>query len=61
MPKEWASLTEAQWAVGSLASFKRGSRDGFLGLYRAFVCRDPGCGVCGRGGRRPHSVDTGDG
>ena len=45
--KEWATLTEAQRMVGSLAAFKRGSRGGFLGAYRAFVCREVGCGVCG--------------
>ena len=51
VPKEWATLTEAQRSAGSLASFKRGCKVGFLGAYRAFECRDGGCGVCrGRGG-----------
>ena len=49
VPKEWASLTEEQRGVGSLAAFKRGSRRGFLGEYGAFVCRVDGCRVC-RGG-----------
>ena len=44
--KEWATLTEAQRGVGSLAAFKRGSRGAFLGEYRAFVCADVGCWVC---------------
>ena len=47
VPKEWASLTEGQRGVGSLAGFKRRSRDGFLGAYGAFACRDRGCYVCG--------------
>ena len=45
VPMEWDSLTEGQRGMGSLAGFKRGSRDGFLGGYRAFVCG--GCYVCG--------------
>ena len=49
VPREWAALTEAQRAVGSLAAFKRGSRGGFLAGYRAFVCREVGCGVCRAG------------
>ena len=56
VPKEWATLTDVQRAVGSLASFKRGSRAGFLGAYRAFVCRVRGCGVCGGANGRPRSV-----
>jgi len=47
VPKEWATLTEGQRGMGSLAAFKRGSRAGFLREYGAFVCRDRGCGVCG--------------
>ena len=47
VPKEWASLTEAQRGVGSLAAFKRGSRLGFLGEYGSFVCCDVRCAVCG--------------
>ena len=60
VPKEWATLTEAQRSVGSLASFKRGSRGWFLGAYRAFECRVVGCRVCDGVGRRPHSVDRVD-
>ena len=47
VPKEWATLTEAQRGVGSLAAFKRGSRAGFLAGYGAFVCADADCWVCG--------------
>ena len=46
VPAEWASLTEAQRGVGSLAAFKRGSRAGFLGLYGGFRCGVTGCVVC---------------
>ena len=37
---------EAQRGVGSLPTFKRGSKGGFLAEYAAFECRG-GCGVCG--------------
>ena len=47
VPKEWATLTEAQRGVGSLAAFKRGSRERFLAEYGAFVCSEEGCWVCG--------------
>ena len=47
VPKEWASMTEGQRGMGSLAVFKGGSRRGFLGGYGAFVCRDVACVVCG--------------
>ena len=57
VPKEWATLMEAQRAVGSLAAFKRGSRDGFLRGYGSFVCTDRGCGVCHWGVGRSHGVD----
>ena len=50
VPKEWASLTEGQRGVRSLAGFKRASKGGFLAEYGGFVCRDRGCYVCGRGG-----------
>ena len=59
VPKEWATLTEAQRGVGSLAAFKRGSREGFLGGYWAFVCRDRDCGACRGGEARAHSVGGG--
>ena len=51
VPKEWATLTEAQRGVGSLGALKRGSRALFLAGYRGFVCRVRGCGVCSRDGR----------
>ena len=50
VPKEWASLTDAQRGVRSLAGFKRGSKAGFLSEYGAFVCAVRGCYVCGAGG-----------
>ena len=46
VPKEWATLTERERGVGSLAAFKRGSRAGFLAGYGLFVCRGAGCAVC---------------
>ena len=51
VPVEWASLTDDQRGMGSLAGFKRGSRDGFLAGYRSFVCAVRDCYVCGEGGR----------
>ena len=50
VPREWATMTEAQRGVGSLAAFKRGSRAGFLAGYGSFVCGVRGCGVCMSGG-----------
>ena len=50
VPKEWASLTEAQRGIGSLGAFKRGSRGGFLAGYGSFSCGAVGCWVCGAGG-----------
>ena len=61
VPKEWATLTEAQRSVGSLVAFKNGSRGGFLGAYRAFECRERGCRGCGGAGLHPRSVDGGAG
>ena len=46
VPREWATLTEAQRGVGSLGALRRGSRAGFLAGYEGFVCRDSRCGVC---------------
>ena len=46
VPKEWATLSEDQRGLGSLAAFKRGSRAGFLGLYGSFRCQVAGCRVC---------------
>ena len=60
VPKEWATLTEVQRSVGSLASFKRGSQGGFLGAYRAFVCRERGCRACNRVVVHSRSVAGGD-
>ena len=50
VPKEWATLPEAQRGIGSLAAFKRGSKGGFLAGYGSFVCREVGCRVCARHG-----------
>ena len=47
VPTEWGTLTEAQRGTGSLAGFKKGSRDGFLAGYGASVCTVRGCYVCG--------------
>ena len=44
VPSEWDSLGRVKREMGSLAGFKRGSREGFLGAYGAFVC--VGCYVC---------------
>ena len=51
VPKEWASLTEAQREMGSLGGFKRRSRLGFLAGYGASACAVRGCYVCGAAGR----------
>ena len=48
VPKEWATLPEAQRGRGSLAAFKRESRGGFLARYGGFKCEVAGCRVCGR-------------
>ena len=50
IPREWATLTDAQRGVGSLAAFKRGSRAGFLAEYGSFVCADAGCWICAQDG-----------
>ena len=50
VPKEWATMTEAQRGVGSLAGLKRGSRGGFLAGYASVGCRVRGCYVCRGGG-----------
>ena len=47
VPKKWATLTEPQRGVGSLAASKRRSREGFLAEYGVFVCSDGECWVCG--------------
>ena len=38
IPKEWATLSEGQRGVGSLAAFKRVSKGGFVAEYVAFSC-----------------------
>ena len=60
VPKEWDSLRDDQRRVGSLAGFKRGSRDGFLAGYAASVCAVRGCYVCraGEGGGDGRNVGT---
>ena len=50
VPKEWGLVPEGQRGLGSLASFKRWSRAGFLGVYGAFTCGVRGCYVCKGGG-----------
>ena len=57
VPTEWATLTEAQRGMGSLAAFKRGSRAGFLAEYAADACA--GCYVCMEQ-RGPAEVQVGD-
>ena len=52
IPKEWATLSEAQRGAASLAAFKRGSRAGFLAGYGGFVCGAVGCVPCGGGWQR---------
>ena len=50
VPKEWASLTDEQRAMGSLGGFRRVSRAGFLSVYASFRCAVRGCYVCGLNG-----------
>ena len=47
IPREWASLTEAQREARGLASFKRESRGAFLAGYGGVKCA--GCWVCQTG------------
>ena len=47
IPREWATLTEAQRGMRGLSSFKRGSRAAFLAEYAGFECG--GCWVCCQG------------
>ena len=46
VPKEWATIPEAERGKGSLAAFKRGSKGSFLAGYGSFLCTSVGCGVC---------------
>ena len=50
IPKEWATVTEVQRQLGSVAAFKRSSRAGLLAGYGGFECRVGGCRVCAGGG-----------
>ena len=59
VPKEWGSLTDGLRGMGSLAGFKRGSRDGFLAGYGAFVCAVRGCYVCAGGEGRDGGRNVG--
>ena len=58
VPKEWGMLTGDQRGMGSLAGFKKRSRDGFLADYRESVCAVRGCYVCrvGEGRDEEHNV-----
>ena len=61
IPKEWATVTEVQRGLGSVAAFKRSSRAGFLAGYGVFECKVGGCRVCAGGGaegerQRGHEV-----
>ena len=47
VPKEWATLPDRLRSVGSCAGFKRQSKREFLDRYKAFVCDDQRCRVCG--------------
>ena len=61
VPKEWGSLSSEQRGMGSLAGFKRESRDGFLAGYRASVCAVRGCYVCsGEEGRNVWAAGGGN-
>ena len=48
VPKEWGLLPVGLRRVGSLATFKRRSRAGFLGGYAGFRCGVRSCYVCTR-------------
>ena len=50
VPKEWATLSEGQRGICSLAALKRESKGGFLAGYGSFACREVGCRVCARQG-----------
>ena len=61
VPKEWGSLSSEQRGMGSLAGFKKGSRDGFLAGYGANVCAVRDCYVCsGENGRNVGAVGEGN-
>ena len=50
VPTEWASLPERIRGLGSLAAFKRNSKNMLLSKYREFECTTSNCRACGRGG-----------
>ena len=50
VPKEWATLSEGQRGICSLAALKQESKGGFLAGYGSFACREVGCRVCARQG-----------
>ena len=57
VPKEWGSLTDEQRGVGSLATFRKGLRAGFLEVYGVAVCMNRGCFVCREGRDRGRAGD----
>ena len=62
VPGEWASLTDEQRGMESLAGFKRASWDGFLAGYKAFDCVARDCYVCrGVAGREERNVGAAEG
>ena len=46
VPTEWARLSVDLRGMGSLAGFKRVSRDGFLAEYGVSICAVRDCYVC---------------
>jgi hypothetical protein len=48
IPMEWATLTEEQRVIVSIAGFKWSSKGDFLVQYGPFQCGVAGCWVCGR-------------
>ena len=52
LPKEWSSIDEDLRKVKSLNAFKKRSKGSFLEGYKAFKCREMGCGVCWGAGLR---------
>ena len=47
VPKEWETIKKELREIKSLTGFKRKSKNEFLENYKAFVCRDKSCYVCG--------------
>ena len=46
VPKEWDSVEKSLREMRSLTSFKKKSREEFLGTYKAFKCLTRNCFVC---------------